>query len=146
MIVATIAFVAAIGGGIYALLRTPHGHQEVANITGDSATPGPRDEGFFYDVVGGGPRVATSSASTGRGEPKSSYTLELKVATSREEAEAAIEAYQKAGIEAYYTPLARGGKVVYRVRRGIYTNQKDANKAALALKDANVGEKVVKLQ
>lgn len=107
-------------------------------------------EAFFYDVVGRAPEGAfgDEGAEEAKGpHPKVSYTLELKVATSKEEAEQLIDLLKAQGVDAYYTPLTRSGKVVYRVRRGIYTRAKDANRAMIALKDEhNLTTRVVKLQ
>lgn len=105
-------------------------------------------EAFFYDVVGRAPEGAFAEGEDSQ-EPHSkvSYTLELKVATSKEEAEQLIDLLKAQGVDAYYTPLTRSGKVVYRVRRGIYTRAKDANRAMIALKDEhNLTTRVVKLQ
>lgn len=105
---------------------------------------------FFYDVVGRAPADfgGTEDADVPqRSRSKVSYTLEVKVATSKEEAEQLIDLLKNQGVEAYYTPLTRSGKVVYRVRRGIYTRAKDANRAMMALKDQHqLTTRVVKLQ
>jgi septal ring-binding cell division protein DamX len=117
--------------------------------TGPKTTEATR-EAFFYDVIGQAP--ADFEAPGERGAVKGphtkvSYTLELKVATSREEAEQLIDLLKDQGVDAYYTPLTRAGRVVYRVRRGIFTRAKDAKRAMIALKDEhNLSTKVVKLQ
>jgi len=78
---------------------------------------------------------------------KDSFTLEIKVASSREEAEHIIDDLHAQGVEAYYTPLTRSGRLVYRIRQGLFANQKDADLAAIAVqKRYALTAKVVKLQ
>lgn len=126
-----------------------HKSKELANSAATGST-GDTQEAFFYDVVGRAP--ADFGPEAGEPEvkgphPKVSFTLELKVATSKDEAEQFIDLLKEQGIEAYYTPLTRAGKVVYRVRRGIFTNEKVAVKAVTALKTQhNLDARVVKLQ
>lgn len=112
--------------------------------------PASEDDVFFYDVVGQTPEAfgeEEPKAKAKANSSKVSYTLEIKVASSKDEAEQLIDLLKEQGVDAYYTPLTRAGKVVYRVRRGIFSRQKDAAQASLALKnDHNLTTKVVKLQ
>ena len=76
-----------------------------------------------------------------------SYTLEIDLADQRQEAERLIDTLQERGVDAYYTPLARAGRIVYRVRHGVYPSREEAQAAQLALKNTRqVATKVVKLQ
>ncbi len=115
-----------------------------------SSTAKATEEAFFYDVVGQAPADFAGDGETDvptGPHPKVSYTLEIKVATSKEEAEQLIDLLKEQGVDAYYTPLTRSGKVVYRVRRGMYTKAKDATRAMVALKsEHNLATRVVKLQ
>lgn len=98
---------------------------------------------FFYQAIGAAPEGEAAP----RADLKLSYTLELKVAASKDEAEALIDDLSAHGVEAYYTPLSRQGHVVYRVRRGVFPTQKAASQAALALREQHkVAARVVKLQ
>ena len=153
MIVAISLFVAAVGGGVWALGRLPHRNAEGAKISSNSAdVKQASDNRFFYKAIGQAPAAdkdvpAAAPLADGKSPLKTSYTLEIKVTTSREEAEQLIDTLHAMGVEAYYTPLARAGRVVYRVRRGIYTSAKDASQAALAIAaQGHVKAKVVKLQ
>lgn len=102
---------------------------------------------FFYQTIGRAPASFHMDEGEKPASPKVSYTLEIKVAKSQEEAEKIIDMLHNMGIEAYYTPLTRAGKVVFRVRRGIFSNRKLAQKAALALKQGKqIAAKVTKLQ
>jgi septal ring-binding cell division protein DamX len=146
MLVAVAVFVAVVAGGVLALGHLPGKLSKNSKLqapdAGVGATPA-----LFYSTIGQG-GVETGDAPDARpGASRSSYTLEIKVAKSREEAEELIDSLHLAGIDAYYTPLSRAGRVVYRVRRGIYTNQSEATKAAGALaQGAKIKAKVVKLQ
>lgn len=102
---------------------------------------------FFYKSIGTGIGTQPEHEPLDTTLPRSSYTLELKVTTDRSEAEALIDALNGRGIDAYFTPLSRQGRIVYRVRRGIFPSRKEATKAALALKTKErLVSKIVKLQ
>lgn len=74
------------------------------------------------------------------------YTLELKHFSSQSDAEKELERLAKLGIDAYFTPVISDGKVLYRVRRGIYPSQVMANRAAQDLKKmSRIESTVVKL-
>lgn len=145
MIVALMVFVGVVTAGVWFAVR-PTGVAEKLNETKEVAETAATesDSPFFYKSIGIGPDAATAAPSA---PLKVSYTLELKVATSKDEAEKMIDELEAQGIEAYFTPLSRQGHVVYRVRRGIFPSQKAATKAAVALKEQHqVGARVVKLQ
>ena len=98
----------------------------------------------FYKTIGGAPEGTVPAPNLAT---KQSYTLEIKVTSTREDAEKVIDGLTAQGVEAYYTPLSRQGHVVYRVRRGVFTSHKAASLAAIALKEQHhVGTKIVKLQ
>jgi septal ring-binding cell division protein DamX len=152
MLLAFAVFVAAVGGGAWALGHMPHKVPDTALATAKAKPQA--DEPLFYQTIGQAPdsnepSLPDDADTSDQAAPgaKVSYTLELKVTSKRAEAEALIDELHDRGIEAYYTPLTRGGKVVYRVRRGIYSNQKEASQAAVELAAAGkLPAKVVKLQ
>ena len=45
-----------------------------------------------------------------------------------------IKEYQKKGIDAFYTPLHNNNRVVYRVRKGIFSSEKEARRVAQQIK------------
>lgn len=111
------------------------------------------DAAFFYGAIGAAPDsedAAEDKDGDGVNDESgssASYTLELKMTQDRAEAEALIATLAAKGVEAYYTPVMRGGHVYYRVRRGIFTSAKAADHAAVALKkDYGVKPQVVRLQ
>jgi hypothetical protein len=146
MLVAVAVFVAVVAGGVLALGHLPGKLSKNSKVQGTEAgaSSGPA---LFYSTIGQGGDEAGDARDGRPGLGRSSYTLEIKVAKSREEAEELIDSLHIAGIDAYYTPLSRSGRVVYRVRRGIYTNPGEAAKAAGALAaGSKIKAKVVKLQ
>ena len=62
------------------------------------------------------------------------YTLEIKIASSKQEAERLIDMLTDMGVRAYYTPLSREGRVLYRVRRGVYPSSRRATVAQRELR------------
>jgi hypothetical protein len=110
------------------------------------------DAAFFYRAIGSAQPVDSASPVSAKRQINeqgelAAYTLEIKVATDLNQAEAVIGALKQVGIDAYYTPLARAGRVVYRVRQGIFNTPSDAKQAAIALQQmAKVDATVVKLQ
>jgi hypothetical protein len=140
---ALMVFAALLGGGIWWLVAS---ETKITEIKDKLETAAGNDESdLFYDAIG---RASTASLPTpDTTVAAANYTLEVRVAKSREEAETLIDALQEKGIEAYYTPLSRAGKVVYRVRRGIFASEREAQRAALALKQTHkVPSRIVKLQ
>ncbi len=149
---ALLLFTGLVLSGVAAVGLLPHVTKGKVNSP-EAVTPaagdGDDEASFFYDAVGRSPQESAAQAPARGHLPggKVSYTLEIRVAASRDDAERVIDELHGRGIEAYYTPLARAGKVVYRVRRGIFPSQKEADRAALAMKQEHaVDAKVVKLQ
>ncbi len=98
----------------------------------------------FYKTIGQAPSL--EKASPQRRPDAATFTLEIKVAERRDEAEKVIDMLKELGIKAYYTPLNRGGKVVYRIRHGIFTSAKKAHKASTHLRvKKQVANRVSKL-
>jgi hypothetical protein len=154
LLLALFVFLAGVSGGAYWLLvkrgkSAHHGAVNQGEALNKSEASG--SDQFFYGAIGGGDEgelvAAPAAAEAGKPEGRVSYTLELLVTTDRAEAEALIDQLKAKGVEAYYTPLSRAGRVVYRVRRGMFTNRKDADRAAGQLKLAAAHDaKVIKLQ
>jgi septal ring-binding cell division protein DamX len=165
LLVALAIFAAVVFGGAWLAMSWPLSLPWTAGPTEDEVAgdapvkkPAPSsdaagDATFFYGAIGAAPDsedadedkdgdgVNDESAST------ASYTLELKMTQDRAEAEGLIATLAAKGVEAYYTPVMRGGHVYYRVRRGIFTSAKAADHAAVALKkDYGVKPQVVRLQ
>lgn len=153
LLLALAVFLAGLSGGAYWLLaKRGANSSNKANKSEVSGKSGGGSDAFFYGAIGAGEgdgEVETQAEGDGgrKGGGKATFTLELKVTGDRTAAEALIDELQGRGVEAYYTPLSRAGRVVYRVRRGMFTNKKDADKAAAQFKVATALEaKVIKLQ
>ena len=100
-------------------------------------------EAAFYDTVGASPKVAANTP------PKQAtrFTIELASFSTQAEAESLLMRLKSRGIEGFYTPLRRGGTVIYRVRLGMFANPDDAKKILAKVNStAQVNGVVAKLQ
>jgi len=97
----------------------------------------------FYDQIGGASPAIQNKSPAAEVEK---YTLELKLLHSKAETERYLDSLAKSGITAFYTPLQREGRVVFRVRRGLYDKLDEAKKDAENLRQAhNISAKAVRL-
>ena len=128
MIVTFSVFITSLTIAITALILSGETSVENLNskVTNQLST-------VFYKTIGQAPDLTTLNQGTKK-LPQNSFTLEIQVAQKREEAEKIIDRLQAQGIRAYYTPLNRGGQIVYRVRYGIYKTQAEADKASISLR------------
>jgi cell division septation protein DedD len=97
----------------------------------------------FYESVGASPKPSFQN----RIKQASRFTIELANFTEREDAETLLLQLKSRGIEGFYTPMRRGGQVIYRVRLGMFTNSDDAQKVLAKVNSAaKVNGVVAKLQ
>lgn len=115
----TLAFVIFFGLLTFGLLQISHNLKRVAaslklpthSNTLALAKP------LFYSAIGDAPAATQEPVNLA---PLDQYTLELGVAQDQNEAMTKILQLEKMGIRAFYTPLQNGGRVIYRIRKGIY--------------------------
>ena len=118
------------------------------NDTTDAPDPlamsnSPDQPRLFYQTIGDSPLVPETPTE----KIDTRFTIELAVARSKSEAERFVETYQKQGITAYYTPFSNGGKILYRVRLGLYQSPAKAESDLATLSSQqNLRGKVVRLQ
>lgn len=76
------------------------------------------------------------------------YTIEVKAFANRTEAEQYVDHLVGRGLNAYYTPLqSEDGRVIYRVRLGVFPSYTMAEKVSLQIKkDQNISNQIVRLQ
>ncbi|MCX6108026.1 MAG: SPOR domain-containing protein [Proteobacteria bacterium] len=149
LIVALTTFVTVLLGAVFLLVGrpVPKVARPDAAAAEDKAASSEAQAAFFYTSVGHAPATLHAKSGDAEQSGKDSFTLEIKVATERDEAERIIDGLHEQGVEAYYTPLARSGRVVYRIRQGLFANQKDADRAAIAVQQRYaLATRVVKLQ
>ena len=97
----------------------------------------------FYDAVGSSPK-ATSPVIQ---RQPTRFTIELASFNTQAEAESLLVRLKARGIDGFYTPLRRGGTVIYRVRLGMFANPDDAKKVLAKVNSAaQIGGVVAKLQ
>jgi cell division septation protein DedD len=82
-------------------------------------------EPYFYQEIGSETR---RQQPTSQPPIRTKYTIEFKVLSDRTQAEQLVKQLNAKGIEAFYTPLNRGGQVVFRVRYGIFGTAESAKK------------------
>lgn len=86
---------------------------------------------LFYKSIGLAPQGFGSPVET---EPlPARYTLEISSKYSQGEAEKLVEELSAQGVEAFFTPLAREGRVLYRIRTGVFNDPATAQSAQQAL-------------
>ena len=140
VLAALAVFLVVIATGIYVATRSTGGEAAKDAPPPVASEVQPLNK-VFYDGIGAAPARARVETT------QSSYTLELNLTGSLEEAEALVRKFKVQGVEAYFTPLSRGGHIVYRVRHGIYIDHDAAMKAQATLKTAyKIGAKVVQLR
>lgn len=131
--VGATAFVSLMG---FWLLSDPKMQKTYKSIRAPETKP------WFYQSIGNAPLAMHQENQ----DIQNSYTLEIQVAETKTEAEQVVDELGKIGIKAYYTPLARQGRVVYRIRQGIFANEQTAEKASIALRaQQQVSNRVIRL-
>jgi cell division septation protein DedD len=108
----------------------------------------PESSAFSYEILGDAPPSAPPQGSpSSTVEAESAYTVEIAALPLQAAADALLDQLKAKGIDAYYTPLSDAGRVVYRVRQGIFSKENEAAKAALILSQrADMPAKAVKLR
>lgn len=90
-----------------------------------ASTPSNVNRPFFYSSIGSSdPNIDTTHAS----QPVSKYTVNIKTFSTKSDAEALLKQLHDFGFFAYYTPVRQEGQVLYHVRLGIYSEEKDAER------------------
>ena len=106
-------------------------------VTGPSSVPD-----LFYREVGGAP-------STSQPQSKISYrqtfALETSVHAHQPKAEYDVDRLSAKGFQAFYTPYQKGGRVVYRVRVGIFGKKQEAVTAQKTLTEAGFSSRIISL-
>ena len=81
---------------------------------------------IFYQNVGSSTSAPGLQATEAR--QTSRFTIEIANLSSQSDAEALLIKLKAKGIDGFYTPVRRGGEVIYRVRLGMFNNADDAEK------------------
>jgi hypothetical protein len=105
--------------------------------------------GFFYKSLGQTPvnNQESDDSNVVKVASASGYTVEFSAHPRQREAEQIVDSLRTKGITAYYTPLSDSGRIVYRVRKGLYTEEAQATVEAKSLaKVLGKEPKVVRLE
>jgi hypothetical protein len=143
-------FVGLTTGGL-ALLTPRKGIRRTNRqlITDSSSEKGAAQGGFFYKSLGQTPVNASESddSSVIKVATASGYTVEISAPTLQRDAEQLVDSLKTKGITAYYTPLSDKGRIIYRVRKGLYPDEAQATLEARSLaKVLGKEPKVVRLE
>lgn len=117
-------------GGVWAVLAWKILPSRMAQPGLAASASRPASE-LFYKSIGLAPQGFGGAVET---EPlPARYTLEISSKQSQAEAEKVVEDLSAQGIEAFFTPLAREGRVLYRIRTGVFNDPTTAQSAQQAL-------------
>ena len=95
-----------------------------SNQTASEPLPDP----LPYDTVGDYPSFEEGSSANPAVQEKK-YTLELGLCNDKTCIERSLKSLSRNGVDAFYTPARANGKIVYHIRRGIFSSRKSAEKA-----------------
>lgn len=113
----TIAF-AAVSAGVFIISESLHKHALISQPSSpDRLIP------YFYKEIG---TTAKTDTPRKKALPPQQYTAQILITRSEDEAKKTVLSLSKQGIGAFYTPVNRKGEVIYRVRSGIYLDEKQA--------------------
>ena len=147
-----LAFLAIVSLLFVIAIKYQHHSDKLRNAIVEAPKKPPTDDLPYYDSIGDD-LIPPHDSSEGDSEnsalnsAQNRYTLEFDVTTTREDAQALVDHLGVLGVEAYFTPLLQGTKVIYRVRRGIYPTEQIALDDSAALKkEKKLVTKVVLLQ
>ena len=102
------------------------------------------NEPLFYKSVGASNPLLNKPETSQR---IGKYTINIRTLNSRAEAEILLEKLNQFGFFAYYTPVRQRDHVLYHVRIGIFSDEKEASGTiALLQKKASMQGSVTKLQ
>ncbi|MBI2602689.1 MAG: hypothetical protein HYW48_06510 [Deltaproteobacteria bacterium] len=97
---------------------------------------------LFYQTVGKFPDLEERPLLS---SPPTQFTLELALCEDKPCVNQTLEQLEKKSIEAYFTPLNNQGRVVFRIRHGIFASAATAEAAKHSLSQKNVVSSVVEL-
>jgi hypothetical protein len=125
--IAAVVLIGALGGlgAAVAFKKVPNWLKRDRLDSGASTLPDP----LFYSKIGDSP--APDPENTASEKPlEEKFTIEIAKLSSRDQAELLIKDLAKIGLDAYYTPLLKDGRVIYRVRYGIFDSESGAKSAS----------------
>lgn len=102
------------------------------------------DKPIFYTSVGGSSPSADVPQASGKVSTR--YTIELGTVNSQADAESLLLRLKDRGIDGFYTPMRRGGRVIFHVRIGLFSSADDAEQSLKKIAArANVSGRVARL-
>lgn len=96
-----------------------------------------------YESVGNYPAIDEDVTNLAQ---EKEYTLELGTCQDKDCIAKTLQSLSRKGIEAFYTPSKADGKLIFHIRKGIFTSRRSAEKAQMNLtKEKRVTANVVEL-
>lgn len=97
-----------------------------------------------YDSIGNFPAIEEGLMSPPRYDRE--YTLEITTCNDKNCIGKTLHTLIQKGVDAFYTPSQSDGKLIFRIRRGIFTSRQSAERAqALLNKEKRIHSTVVEL-
>jgi len=146
-IVSSLVFISFTGSFLisYGLKKTRGLKDSAAtnDLNGKRQISAQNTDSTFYNAVGSSPKATSSPVP----RQATRFTIELASFNNQAEAESLLMRLKSRGIDGFYTPLRRGGTVIYRVRLGMFANPDDAKKVLAKVNSAaQVNGVVAKMQ
>ena len=89
---------------------------------------------FFYNSIGATPALQPSKDVKFNSAQK--FTVEVGYTRTRSAAEKVIDRLNQSGFPIFMTPVQlKNGKVAYKIRMGLFTNQQNAKNATIVLRE-----------
>ena len=88
----------------------------------------------FYESIGDKAPSTTNASAISQDR----YTIELMEFTSKQKAENFLDVLATKGLQAYFTPIMRNGRVFYLVRRGIFSSAADGETELKSIKNSKM--------
>jgi len=131
----SVILVGALAGliGALAFKKFPVKWQRLEKPATETGT---EPEPLSYTTIGDSPAPGSPDATGETSQdalPENKFTIEIAKMGSREQAESMIKSLAQKGLDAYYTPLLKDGRVIYRVRLGMFDTEVSAKSAMKSL-------------
>lgn len=114
---------------------------DVASSAGSDDAGEPM-QAYFYKEIG---TTVKNQSVEQESPPDAQYTAEIEATTEIQKAQQTVTTLSRKGVDAFYTPLNRNGNVIFRIRSGVFTSEREAKRHAATLREKYaVDSKIVK--
>lgn len=103
----------------------------------------PNMTSYFYKLIGDFDLSTMRVSHENLSEAK--YAVEIKTTNSNSEAEKLLDMYQNLPFDMYFMPTVTDGKILYRVRSGLFDSAEKARAHQRQLAEKNIKGRVVEV-